>query len=75
MYNESEEKQAKPIHRAQLVLKGIRERTGIGDDLLERLSFVFDGGVGLHGGARWAISGAMMGLNLAIGINKKRLAA
>ena len=34
-----------PIHCAQAVLRGIRDRTGIGDPLLERLSFIFDGGV------------------------------
>jgi hypothetical protein len=43
-YNETRDE---PIHCAQLVLKGIRKQTGIGDDLLEQLSFVFDGGVGL----------------------------
>lgn len=61
--------QGEPIHCAQAVLKGIRNRTGIGDPLLERLSFVFDGGVGLSGGACGALAGAVMGINLLLGMN------
>jgi hypothetical protein len=38
---QSDEKQDEPIHCAQRVLNGIKEQTGIGDDLLEQLSFVF----------------------------------
>ena len=64
-----DEKQDKPIHCAQQVLKGIKEKTGIGDDLLEQLSFVFDGGIGLQGGACGALAGAIMGVNLLMGIN------
>ena len=52
-----------------MVLRGIKEQTGIGDDLLEQLSFIFDGGVGLQGGVCGALTGAIMGLNLAIGMN------
>ena len=63
------DKQDKPIHCAQQVLKGIREKTGIGDDLLEQLSFVFDGGIGFQGGACGALAGAIMGVNLLIGMN------
>jgi hypothetical protein len=66
---QSEEKQDKPIHCAQQVLKGIKEKTGMGDDLLEQLSFVFDGGIGLQGGACGALAGAIMGVNLLIGMN------
>jgi C_GCAxxG_C_C family probable redox protein len=69
MEMESEEKQDESIHCAQLVLKGIKEQTGIGDDLLERLSLVFDGGIGLQGGACGALIGAIMGINLIIGMN------
>lgn len=61
--------QGEPIHCAQAVLKGIRNRTGIGDPLLERLSFVFDGGVGLSGGACGALAGAIMSINLLLGMN------
>ena len=64
-----EEKQDEPVHCAQRVLKGIKEQTGIGDDLLEQLSFVFDGGIGLQGGACGALAGAIMGMNLLIGMN------
>ena len=69
MQIESDDKQDKPIHCAQQVLKGIKGRTGIGDDLLEQLSFVFDGGIGLQGGACGALAGAIMGINLLIGMN------
>ena len=68
MEMQSDENQDKPIHCAQQVLKGIKEKTGIGDDLLEQLSFVFDGGIGLQGGACGALAGAIMGVNLLIGL-------
>ena len=57
------------MHCAQQVLKGIKEQTGIGDDLLEQLSFVSDGGIGLQSGACGALAGAIMGVNLLIGMN------
>ena len=69
MEMQSDEKQDKPIHCAHQVLKGIKEKTGIGDDVLEQLSFVFDGGIGLQGGACGALVGAIMGVNLLIGMN------
>ena len=56
---QSEEKQDEPIHCAQRVLRGIREHIGVGDDLLEQLSFVFDAGIGLQGGACGALAGAI----------------
>ena len=65
----SDETQNEPIHCAQRVLTGIKEQTGIGEDLLEQLSFVFDGGIGLQGGACGALAGAIMGVNLLIGMN------
>ena len=61
--------QNEPIHCAQAVLKGIRNRTGIGDPLLERLSFIFDGGIGLQGGVCGALAGAVLGINLLLGMN------
>jgi hypothetical protein len=69
MEMQSDEKQDESIHCAQRVLKGIKEQTGIGDNLLEQLSFVFDGGIGLHGGACGALAGAILGVNLLIGMN------
>jgi C_GCAxxG_C_C family probable redox protein len=66
---EPKEIQGEPTHCARAVLKGIRDRTGIGDPLLERLSFIFDGGVGLQGGVCGALAGAVMGINLLLGMN------
>jgi hypothetical protein len=63
----------KPIHCAQKVLNGIKEETGIGDELLEKLSFVFDGGVGYQGGACGALVGAIMGVNLLIGMDVRNM--
>ena len=37
--------------------------------MLERLSFVFDGGVGLKGGICGALVGAVMAINLLFGMN------
>jgi hypothetical protein len=61
-----------PIHCAQVVLKGIKNRTGIGDPLLERLSFIFDGGVGFQGEACGALAGAIMGINLLLGLDIRK---
>lgn len=66
---EKEQIQNEPIHCAQAVLKGIGNRTGIGDPLLERLSFIFDGGLGYKGGVCGALVGAIAGLNLVLGMN------
>lgn len=61
--------QAKPLHCAQAVLKSIRHGTGIGDPLLERLSFIFDGGVGFQGGICGALAGAILAVNLLLGMD------
>jgi hypothetical protein len=58
-----------PIHCAQSVLEEVRKRTGIGDPLLEKVSTVLDGGVGLQGGACGALAGAVMAINVPMGIN------
>jgi signal transduction protein with GAF and PtsI domain len=55
------------------VLKGIKEQTGITNERLENLSFVFDGGVGLQGGVCGALAGAIMGINILVGMNFKNL--
>jgi hypothetical protein len=70
---QSDRAQGKPIHCAQRVLKGIKEQTGTGDDILEQLSFVFDGGIGLQGGVCGALAGAIMGVNLLIGMNVRSM--
>jgi hypothetical protein len=58
---------AEGMHCAGEVLKGIRERTKTGDELLEKVSFVFDGGIGLRGGLCGALAGALLALNLTTG--------
>jgi integrase/recombinase XerD len=60
---------ANPVHCAQAVLEGVRANTGIGDPILERISIVLDGGVGLQGGACGALAGAVLALNLPLGMN------
>ena len=60
-------------HCARDVLAGIRERTGTGYDLLERASVVFDGGLGLQGGICGALAGAIMGINLKLGMDIRRM--
>ena len=59
----------KPFHCAKQVLEGIKEQTGITNERLENLSFIFDGGVGLQGGVCGALAGAIMGINLLVGMN------
>lgn len=54
-------------HCAESVLRGVRERTDIGDSLLERSSIVFDGGITLTGGICGALAGAIMAINLLLG--------
>jgi C_GCAxxG_C_C family probable redox protein len=66
---EPKEIQREPIHCAQAVLRGIKDRTGIGDPLFERLSFIFDGGVGFQGGVCGALAGAVMSISLLLGMN------
>jgi C_GCAxxG_C_C family probable redox protein len=58
---------ANTVHCAQPVLQGIRERTGVGDPLLERSSIVFDGGVALTGGVCGALAASIMAINLILG--------
>jgi C_GCAxxG_C_C family probable redox protein len=61
------------FHCAKAVLSGIREKTDIGDLRLERLAFVFDGGLGLCGGICGAFAGAVMAVNLLLGLNVRRI--
>jgi hypothetical protein len=63
------EASAHPTHCARKVLAEVRSRTGIGDPLLEKVSIAFDGGIGLQGGACGALTGAVMAINLPMGIN------
>lgn len=61
------------VHCAREVLRGVRAATGVGDDLLERLSVVFDGGIGLRGGLCGALAGGLMALNLRAGWDIRRI--
>jgi hypothetical protein len=61
------------IHCARDVLLGIRERTGTGYPLLERISVVFDGGLGFQGGICCALAGAVMGINLLLGFDIRQM--
>jgi len=67
--HQASEARRKPIHCAQEVLRRVRENTSIGDSLLERLSFVLDGGVGLQGGGCAALAASIMDINLLLGSN------
>ena len=54
-------------HCARPVLQQIRSSTAVGDPVLERASIVFDGGIGLKGGACGALIAGILAVNLAMG--------
>lgn len=54
-------------HCATEVLRGVRRASGTGNEVLEKIAFVLDGGVGLTGGVCGALAGAVMAANLAYG--------
>lgn len=54
-------------HCATEVLRGVRNACGTGNDVLEKIAFVLDGGVGFTGGVCGALAGAVMAANLAYG--------
>jgi len=62
-----------PCHCAQEVLKLVREKTGVGNDRLERLSIVLDGGIGLSGGLCGAVAGSVLAINLIHGFNLRHM--
>jgi hypothetical protein len=55
------------IHCATKVLAGVRETCGVGDEIVEKIAFVLDGGVALSGGLCGAMAGAVMAVNLVFG--------
>lgn len=59
---------AKPFHCARTVLEGVRQQTGTGNLRLERMAFVMDGGFALSGGVCGALAGAIMAVNLVVGL-------
>jgi hypothetical protein len=63
----------KHLHCAQAVLEGVRANTDVGDPVLERISIALDGGVGLQGGACGALAGAILALNLLLGVNLREV--
>lgn len=60
-------------HCAVNVLQQVRERTGVGNQRLERIAHVLDGGVGLSGGLCGALSGAVIAINLLHGFNLRKM--
>ncbi len=61
------------VHCAVNVLEKIRQKTGIGDDLLETVAVSLDGGVGLSGNVCGALAGAVMGINLLLGLDIRNI--
>lgn len=53
------------------VLRGIREKTGLGSLFLEQISTAFDGGVGLSGGLCGALAGAMLAVGEVWGLDPR----
>jgi hypothetical protein len=68
-----DESPMKHLHCAQAVLEGVRANTGIGDPVLERISIVLDGGVGLQGGACGALACAILAINILLGVNLREV--
>ena len=64
---------AETIHCATKVLKGVRESCGVGDEIVEKISFVLDGGVALSGGLCGAMAGAVMAVNLVFGWDIRKM--
>lgn len=60
-------------HCARPVLENVRRRTGVGDPLLEKMSFVLDGGVAYTGGVCGAVAGAVMAMNLIHGLDVRHI--
>lgn len=72
-YSDQADGQTEPVHCARLVLERVREKTGIGDSLLERSAIIFDGGVGLRGGICGALAGAILAMNILYGMNVRQM--
>jgi C_GCAxxG_C_C family probable redox protein len=62
-----------PLHCAQEVLQQVHSKTNIGNNRLERLSIVLDGGIGLRGALCGALAGAILSLNLVHGFNLRQM--
>ncbi len=64
---------ATPLHCASAVLANVRTRTGLGHVRVEQSAAVLSGGVGLSGGVCGALTGAIMGVNLLVGMDVRQL--
>ncbi len=64
---------AEGIGCATTVLANVRLRTGLGDPRIERAAGALSGGVGLSGGVCGALVGAVMGINLLVGMDVRRM--
>ena len=70
---EKKKRELPSIHCAQEVLKLVRKKTGVGNNRLESLSIVFDGGIGLKGRLCGAVAGSILALNLIHGFNLREM--
>lgn len=59
-------------HCASTVLANVRGQTGLGDVRVEQAAAVLSGGVGLSGGVCGALAGAIMAVNLLVGMDVRR---
>jgi len=57
------------IHCAGEVLAKIEAQTGLADEKLKQVAFIFDGGLGFSGGVCGALAGAILGVNLKLGMD------
>jgi hypothetical protein len=69
----STDQKAEPIHCATKVLTGVRESCGVGNQIVEKIAFVLDGGVALTGGLCGAMAGAVMAANLVFGWDIRKM--
>ncbi|MEW5733633.1 MAG: C-GCAxxG-C-C family protein [Thermodesulfobacteriota bacterium] len=57
------------FHCAQAVLERVAARTGVEDPVTLRTSYILSGGAGLSGGACGALLGAVLAINLVLGLD------
>jgi C_GCAxxG_C_C family probable redox protein len=62
-------------HCATAVLRTVREKSGRGAETIEQLATVFDGGIGLSGGACGALTGGLIALGFQYGYEHSKAEA